>query len=59
MQKKHTVTVEFESYETPRKSDHYLVAVGVFGPGITKVRVSRTWAERQALLDTHGIEVAS
>lgn len=57
--KKHTVTVEIESDEPPSKSGRFLVAVGVFGPGIAKVRVSQTWAERQSLIPAQGIEVAS
>lgn len=62
----HKVTVEIElEAERPSQRGPTLVAVGVFGPRIARVRASQQWARRGcdtaefSLIDAHGVEVVS
>lgn len=52
------VTVEFEIDEK-RSGKRHLVAVGIIGPGVRKIRVSQEWHERQSLIPAKGYEVKS
>lgn len=52
------VTIEFEIDEK-RAGKRRLVAVGIIGPGVRKIRVSQEWHERQSLIQAEGEAVAS
>lgn len=52
------VTIEFET-ELQRAGERRLVAVGIIGPGVRKIRVSQEWHERQSLIQVDGCEVKS